>query len=69
VDLNPLEFGRLQQTIKRWHGDAALLNLDNRELAQALHLVAVSKPTHPSLVVELARLSHKTHRNPFCHSE
>jgi ATP-dependent DNA helicase RecG len=34
-----LEFERLQQTINRWHGDAALLNLDNRELAQALQLV------------------------------
>jgi ATP-dependent DNA helicase RecG len=39
ADLDPLEFERLQQTINRWHGDAALLNLDNRELAQALQLV------------------------------
>jgi ATP-dependent DNA helicase RecG len=38
-DLDPLEFERLRQTIARRHGDAVLLGLDERELAQALQLV------------------------------
>ena len=39
IDLDPLEFERLRQTIQRLHGDEALLSLDDRSLAQALRLV------------------------------
>jgi ATP-dependent DNA helicase RecG len=38
-DLDPLEFERVRQTIRRLGGDAALLALDERELAQAMRLV------------------------------
>jgi ATP-dependent DNA helicase RecG len=38
-DLNPLEFERLRQTVQRLHGDSALLNLTDIELAKALQLV------------------------------
>jgi ATP-dependent DNA helicase RecG len=38
-DLDPLEFERIRQTIRRLGGDAALLSLDERELAQAMRLV------------------------------
>lgn len=39
ADLDPLEFERLRQTIRRRHGDGLLLPLDDRQLAQALQLV------------------------------
>lgn len=39
TDLDPLEFERLRQTLKRRHGDEALLALDDRQLVQALQLV------------------------------
>jgi len=38
-DLDPLEFERLRQTITRLHGDEALLELSNVEIANALQLV------------------------------
>ena len=38
-DLNPLEFERLRQTIRRRHGDTILLSLDDQQLAQALQLI------------------------------
>lgn len=41
--LDPLEFERLRQTIARLHGDQALLDLPDPELAKALRLV-VSRP-------------------------
>lgn len=37
--LDPLEFERLRQTILRLHGDRTLLELSNREIAQAMRLV------------------------------
>jgi ATP-dependent DNA helicase RecG len=37
--LDPLEFERLRQTIVRLHGDRALLELSNRQIAQAMRLV------------------------------
>lgn len=39
ADFNPLEFERLRQTITRRHGDRVLLDLADRQLAQALQLV------------------------------
>jgi len=39
ADFDPLEFERVRQTIRRRHGDAVLLELDDRELAQAMQLV------------------------------
>jgi ATP-dependent DNA helicase RecG len=39
ADLDPLEFERLRQTIRRRHGDELLLSLDDRQVAQALQLV------------------------------
>jgi ATP-dependent DNA helicase RecG len=36
---DPIEFERLRQTIKKLRGDAALLDLSNKELAKALRLV------------------------------
>jgi ATP-dependent DNA helicase RecG len=38
-DLDPLEFERLRQMIRRLNGDRVLLGLDDRSLAQALQLV------------------------------
>ena len=39
VDLDPLEFERLRQTITRLRGDRSLLDLSDEELAKALRLV------------------------------
>ena len=39
ADFDPLEFERLRQTINRLHGDTALLELSNEEIAGALRLV------------------------------
>ncbi len=38
-DFDPLEFERLRQMIRSRHGDAALIGLDDRQVAQALQLV------------------------------
>ncbi|MCA9442238.1 MAG: putative DNA binding domain-containing protein, partial [Candidatus Omnitrophica bacterium] len=38
-DLDPLEFERLKQIVKRLHGDQHLLSLPNSEIAKALKLV------------------------------
>lgn len=38
-DLDPLEFERLKQTVRGRRGDTVLLQLDDRELVQALQLV------------------------------
>ena len=38
-DLDPLEFERLRQTVKRLHGDESLLTLSDEEVAKALRLV------------------------------
>jgi len=38
-DLDPLEFERVRQTVRRLHGDAVLATLDDRQLAQAMRLV------------------------------
>ncbi|MCK4269389.1 MAG: ATP-binding protein, partial [Methanogenium sp.] len=38
-DLNPLEFERLRQTIKRRNGDPSLLELSDEEFCKALNLV------------------------------
>lgn len=40
TDLDPLQFERLRQAVTSLRGDAALLALSDRELAQALQLVA-----------------------------
>jgi ATP-dependent DNA helicase RecG len=52
-DLNPLEFERLRQTIQRLHGDPALLELPDIELAKALQLV---ETTAEGLVPNIAGL-------------
>lgn len=39
-DLDPLEFERLRRLVQKYHGDAQLLVLDDRQLAAALNLVA-----------------------------
>ncbi|MCL4734338.1 MAG: putative DNA binding domain-containing protein, partial [Candidatus Omnitrophica bacterium] len=38
-DLNPLEFERLRQTVRRLNGDQNLLSLTNEEIAKALRLI------------------------------
>ena len=38
-DLDPLEFERLRRLVREYHGDAALLDLDDHQLARALTLV------------------------------
>lgn len=44
-DLDPLEFERLRQTIKRLHGDPALPGLTDADLAKALQLVDTNQDT------------------------
>ena len=39
ADLDPLEFVRLRRMVREFHGDAALLELDDDQLARALGLV------------------------------
>ncbi len=52
-DLNPLEFERLRQTVQRLHGDLALLDLTNEDLAKALQIV---ETTAEGLVPNVAGL-------------
>lgn len=49
-DLAPLEFERLRQIIKQYHGDKTLLELNDFEMAKALGLVeGNTEPEHPTL--------------------
>ena len=49
-DLDPIEFERLRQIVKQYHGDKTLLDLNDFEMAKALGLVeGNTEPEHPTL--------------------
>lgn len=64
-DLDPLEFERLRQTIKRLHGDQALLDLPDTDLAKALQLVDTNQEALVPNIAGLLLLGRKERLRRF----